>query len=117
VYQDYHSRKPEERTDPDQMVKINLNMQSTMIECSAYLKDGGGQKNEWPWMLIKKTNAHYDKWMCQYNKGWVSFANFCTFFFLSSLTKLFLNINRLSTRSRSPSSFAAMVWSQPTTLP
>lgn len=25
-------------------------------------------------MLIKKTNAHYDKWMCQYNKGWIIYT-------------------------------------------
>lgn len=56
----------------DKLCKINLNTASTTIETSAYMKDGGGQNTEWPWLAICRSNSHYDKWIMKYREGWVS---------------------------------------------
>lgn len=42
---------------------IELDSESTLIEVSDYLKNGGGGGDEWPWKVMEASKNSSDKWI------------------------------------------------------
>ena len=44
-----------------------------MVEVSDYMKNGGGNAEEWPWKLALPGKESMDKWIVECNAAWVVF--------------------------------------------
>jgi hypothetical protein len=51
-----------------------LDLDSTNIEVSDYLKDGGTGGDEWPWKVMKASLNPSDKWICTAKSGWIIYT-------------------------------------------
>ena len=48
-----------------------LNTESTEVQVSDYLKNGGGSGDEWPWKVLKLSNLSSDKWIVESKTAWL----------------------------------------------
>lgn len=67
------SKKVKTDFDSRTLCPLILDTESTMLEVSDYLKDGGVQRTEWPWKVMMDSEAPSDKWICKQETGWISY--------------------------------------------
>ena len=70
---DSHSGTIKKLDNPAFFHQIRLDLDSTLIEVSDYMKNGGNSDthDEWPWKVMKDSAQPTDKWITESNKGWI----------------------------------------------
>ena len=81
VYLEFGGRLRNQEIDKNQLMPIILDFDSTVVEVSEYLKDGGeggpdarDKGKEWPWKVMIQTDYAYDKWITRRKSGWLIYT-------------------------------------------
>ena len=71
-----HSGTIKKLDSPPFYHQMRLDLDSTLIEVSDYMKNGGNSDahDEWPWKVMKESQQPTDKWITESNKGWIMYT-------------------------------------------
>ena len=61
----------EGEADVNTFLALKIERDSTRIEVSNYLKDGGDGGAEWPFRCMEDSRSPGDKWVCPSSRGWI----------------------------------------------